>query len=177
MAYRARSPIGRRGILDTSASPSPSSRSQGAQLTPGNPQPQTPGLDLNVYNDTLPPDSQPQTPAHLPGARHQSRYHPSYTAPIDGGNARRSARLRSNQAPFATPTRRGIGRSGSPTGLMTSGFQGLYGGRENGDEERNWVEGVRSDNQEVRLLGLRDARNDGRSLNDTPEREEFRPGR
>lgn len=87
------------------------------------------------------------------------------------------ARIRSQPPPFATPTRRRAGRTASPTGMLTAGFQGLYGGRENGDEERNWVEGVRSDNPEVRLLGLRDARNDGRSLNETPEREEFRPGR
>jgi len=36
-------------------------------------------------------------------------------------------------------------------GLMIGGFQGLYGGRENGDEEQNWIEGVRFNNAEVRL--------------------------
>jgi hypothetical protein len=97
---------------------------------------------------------------------------------MDGSGPRRGrARPRSNQISFATPTRREEGRIGSPVGLTATGFQGLYGGRENGDEERNWAEGVRSDNSEIRLLGSRDVRNDGRSLNETPEREEFRPGR
>jgi hypothetical protein len=55
------------------------------------------------------------------------------------------------------------------------GFQGLYGGRENGDDERRWLEGVRFDNAETRLWGIGDARTaDERVLNDTPEREDWR---
>ena len=59
-------------------------------------------------------------------------------------------------------------------GLMTGGFQGLYGGRENGDEEQNWAEGVRFNNAGVRLWGLRDVRDDGRSMRETPEPEDWR---
>lgn len=68
------------------------------------------------------------------------------------------------------------GRTNSPVGLRTRGFEGLYGGRENGDEEQNWADGVRFDNVGVRLWGLRDARNDGRSMRETPEPEEWRAG-
>jgi hypothetical protein len=58
-------------------------------------------------------------------------------------------------------------------GLMNGGFQGLYGGRENGDEEQNWTEGVRFNNAEVRLWGLRDA-GDDRSMREAPEPEDWR---
>ena len=60
---------------------------------------------------------------------------------------------------------------------MSDGFQGLYGGRENGDEEHSWAEGIRFNNAEVRLWGVRDARNDGTSMRLTPEPEEWRVGR
>jgi hypothetical protein len=77
----------------------------------------------------------------------------------------------------ATPSRRGVaGRSRSPVGLLDQGFRGLYGGRENGDEERDWVEGVRFSNAEVRLWGVRDARGDWRSLRETAERQLRRVG-
>lgn len=178
-AYRERSPT-RHGLPDHPSplsAPTPAPREP--PHTPRTSRAQTPGQDYQVYSDMRPPETQPQTPAHLPEARHQSRYHPSYTVPTNVDNRRRSARPNVNQPVFATPTRRGNlgGRSGSPIGLTTPGFQGLYGGRENGDEQQNWVEGVRAGNPEVRLIGLRDARNDGRSLNETPEREDFRPGR
>ena len=143
--------------------------------------PQTPSRNLAVYNDGLPPATQPQTPAHLPEARHQSRYHPSYTAPV----SRASSGLLS--VPDHTPERRdrlpgspsrvARDRASSPVGLQNGGFRGLYGGRENRDEEQNWVDGVRFSNAEVRLWGLRDAAADGRILGDTPEREEWRIGR
>lgn len=68
-------------------------------------------------------------------------------------------------------------RSRSPVGLLNGGFRGLYGGRENGNEEQNWVDGVRFNNAEVRLWGVRDARDDGRGLRETPERELWRVGR
>jgi len=73
-----------------------------------------------------------------------------------------------------TPSRVSVRRSDSPVGLLEAGFRGLYGGRENGDEEQDWVDGVRFSNAEVRLWGLRDARGDGRSLRETPEREDWR---
>ena len=76
-----------------------------------------------------------------------------------------------------TPLRRGIGRSDSPMGMMQGGFSGLYGGAENADEENNWAEGVRFSYAETRLWGLRDARNDGTSLRETPEPEDWRVGR
>jgi hypothetical protein len=143
-----------------------------------------------VYNDALPRSSQPQTPTHLPEARHQSRFHPSYTAPV----ARATARLvalpahniesRTRRGPglerlrqLSTPLRRAAGRSASPIGMLQSGLTGLYGGRENGDEEHAWAEGVRFSYAETRLWGLRDARNDGTSLRETPEPEDWRVGR
>lgn len=76
-----------------------------------------------------------------------------------------------------TPTRGARDRTASPAGLQNHGFQGLYGGRENGDEEQQWADGVRFSNAEVRLWGLRDAVGDGRTLVDTPEREEWPIGR
>ncbi|KAG0651467.1 hypothetical protein D0Z07_1919 [Hyphodiscus hymeniophilus] len=130
---------------------------------------------LAVYNDALPPHTQPQTPAHLPESRHRSRYHPAYTAPIPRasntfGNNDGLPRNRTH----ATPSRHS---RVSPTGLQREGFRGLYGGRENGDDEQSWVDGVRFSNAEVRLWGLRDGAGDERSLGDTPEREEWRVGR
>jgi hypothetical protein len=68
-------------------------------------------------------------------------------------------------------------RAASPVGMMQDGFRGLYGGRENGDEELNWVEGVQFHNAETRLWGARDARNDDRNLRETPEPEDWRVGR
>lgn len=69
-------------------------------------------------------------------------------------------------------------RGTSPIGMLQAGFRGLYGGRENGDEEQNWGEGVRFNNAETRLWGSRDARNDSsRSLRETPEPEDIRIGR
>ena len=71
--------------------------------------------------------------------------------------------------------RRGMRRPGSPTGLMEDGFRGLYGGRENGDEERNWLEGVevRARNEEIRRQTRQQhAGRQERSLSQTPERED-----
>jgi hypothetical protein len=56
-----------------------------------------------------------------------------------------------------TPTRRSMTRSDSPLGLLSAGFQGLYGGRENGDDEQNWTDGLRANNAAMRLWG-RDSR-------------------
>ncbi|KPM41224.1 hypothetical protein AK830_g5370 [Neonectria ditissima] len=80
---------------------------------------------LPVYNDALSMRAQPQTPRHLPEARHQSRFDGSYTAPVGGRRGRTVRDLTSG-----VQARRG----GSPSGLRTPGFQGLFGGRENAEE-------------------------------------------
>ena len=135
--------------------------------------PRTPGR-LAVYNDTLPPHTQPQIHAHLPESRHQSRYHPVYTAPVPrvtnafglGNHDGLPSRFRAQDP--ATPTRRS---RFSPVGLQRPGFRGLYGGRENGNDEQSWVDGVRFSNAEVRLWSLRETVGGGRTLGQTPERE------
>lgn len=183
--YRSRSPINR-GTSPDHPSPSTSSTSTRSRLSaPADRNLSQTPRDYNVYNDALSPNRQPQTPAHLPETRHRSRFHPAFTAPVrrtrrnlwpinnhDGADSETDDREGYN--PFFTPSRGGAGRSDSPLGLSSRGFQGLYGGRENGDDERSWIDGVRSDNADVRLWGLRDARNDARSLNETPEREDWR---
>ncbi|KAI9645181.1 hypothetical protein NHQ30_005915 [Ciborinia camelliae] len=171
----ARSP--QRNSPPPSPSPSPRRRTR-PQPTPrrdsdAGPRTYTPSRGYSVYNDSLPASSQPQTPAHLPEARHQSRYHPSYTAPT----TRSMARLRNLLADSGVPTptrprdpfhqdlarrwmhetdaRRPRQRSGSPVGMSDDGFQGLYGGRENGDDEQTWVDGVRARNAEMRTWQAR----------------------
>ncbi|CAD6449212.1 924dc92a-1eb8-4d01-8c1e-e29f19ad166e [Sclerotinia trifoliorum] len=165
-------------------SPSPSPRRRTRPQPPRRrgsdtgPRTYTPSRGYSVYNDSLPAASQPQTPAHLPEARHQSQYHPSYTAPT----TRSMARLRDHIAeplvatlgrpsdPFDRdsaqrwmhePDARWIRqRSGSPAGMSDDGFQGLYGGRENGDDEQSWIDGVRARNAEMRMWQTRSS--DGR---------------
>ncbi|RSL65490.1 hypothetical protein CEP53_003685 [Fusarium sp. AF-6] len=88
----------------------------------------TPKRHLPVYNDRFPTREQPQTPRELPEARHQSRFDGVYTAPAGG----RRQRVEVQQ----TPSRRArVRRNRSPTGLSTPGFQGLYGGSENVDDD------------------------------------------
>ncbi|ESZ95072.1 hypothetical protein SBOR_4527 [Sclerotinia borealis F-4128] len=155
-----------------SPSPSPRRRKR-LQPTPRRgsdtgPRTYTPSRGYSVYNDSLPAASQPQTPAQLPEARHQSRYHPSYTVPTN----RSMARLRGliTDPGVGTPTRPSEPihqysaqrqmhetdarwtrrRSDSPTGMSDGGFEGLYGGRENGDEQMSWLDGVRARNAEMR---------------------------
>jgi hypothetical protein len=189
-SYRSRSPSSR---SPRSRPPSPFQHSSPQLAFP------TPGIritsreihgtprDYRVYNDGVSPNTQPQTPAHLPESRHRSRFHPSWTAPTNRTWQSRLSRPSGHHDGagseisepavdiFATPPRiRGPGRSDSPDGMTGSGFQGLYGGQENGDDERSWLEGVRFDNVEIRLWGLRDARTDGRILHNTPEREDWR---
>jgi len=144
-------PAGRRGARATSQStesvirrrrrsPSPGvgggglvGGSGGGDSTPSRQQPsaviRTP--QFRIYDDSLPPSLQPQTPQHLPEARHRSRLEGSYTVPA-----------RFSPHPIRTPTttrhgRRmayGRRRNLSPLGLQTPGFRGLYGGIENTDE-------------------------------------------
>ncbi|RDW66141.1 hypothetical protein BP6252_09776 [Coleophoma cylindrospora] len=89
---RTRSPISHQGSLEH-PSPSPSSAAPTTDRRGDRP-PRTPSETLQVYDDSLPPSSQPQTPAHLPEARHRSRRHPrffnpSYTAPVPGSRSTR----------------------------------------------------------------------------------------
>lgn len=191
--YRARTPLSRQGSRtrpSPSPSPSPIPRRSQGRLNSFELGSRTPSRTYEVYNDALPASSQPRTPANLPEARHQSRFHPSYTAPvtrvavrrggprvnrIDGGNVVDAQLERGHQ--FSTPVRRGLDRSASAMGMPQGGFAGLYGGRENGDEEHHWAEGVRLSYAETRLWGVRDARNDGARLRETPEPEDWRVGR
>ncbi|KAK2628019.1 hypothetical protein QTJ16_002665 [Diplocarpon rosae] len=178
-SFRTRSPFSRQG--------SPTQRQDQRREVSGDVESISPSRVYRIYNDELSPETQPQTPAHLPESRHQSRYHPSYTAPVTRAAARRGTPInngdgeglqsvpRQRHVPFYTPLRGG--RSTSPLGLTQSGFEGLYGGRENGDEEQNWVEGVRFNNAETRLWGSRDGQNEGGSLRETPEPDEWRVGR
>ncbi|KAM0168692.1 hypothetical protein ACHAPF_010723 [Botrytis cinerea] len=156
-----------------SPSPSPRRRRMRPRPTPrrdsdAGPRTYTPSRGYSVYNDSLPAESQPQTPAHLPEARHQSRYHPSYTAPTTRSMGRLGSILSEHGAstparpsdPFyqdssqrwmyVTDARRARQRSGSPAGMSDDGFRGLYGGRENGDDEQSWIDGVRARNAEMR---------------------------
>lgn len=84
-----------------------------------------------VYNDRLPTREQPQTPRELPEARHQSRFDGVYTAPAGGRRQRDEAQ----QTPSAAGRRARARHNRSPTGLSIPGFQGLYGGNENADDD------------------------------------------
>jgi hypothetical protein len=68
-------------------------------------------------------------------------------------------------------------RTASPVGLSREGFEGLYGGRENGDEQMNWAEGVRYNHSYVDIYRSRNAGNDNRNLRATPSPERIRVGR
>ncbi|PQE07631.1 hypothetical protein CJF30_00007395 [Rutstroemia sp. NJR-2017a BBW] len=174
--YRARSPLHRSPPTTRPSpppSPSPQRRTQRRPTPRKNSVPvsraYTPSRNYAVYNDSLPASSQPQTPAHLPEARHQSRYHPSYTAPTTRSMARtRGLFTDGNQTSRGTPSQPSdtLERGTSPVGLTDDGFRGLYGGRENGDEERTWIDGVRARNAEMRTWQTR------RNLDDSPGPEE-----
>lgn len=86
---------------------------------------------LPIYDDSLPASMQPQTPAHLAESRHRSRIDGALASPSEG-RARARPTLR-----HTTPVRRRAhpGRGSSPVGLRRLGFEGLYGGAENADEE------------------------------------------
>ncbi|KAM3069647.1 hypothetical protein ACMFMG_010366 [Clarireedia jacksonii] len=172
--YRARSPLHRSPPTIRSSppsSPSPQRRTQRRPTPRKHTVPisraYTPSRNYAVYNDSLPASSQPQTPAHLPEARHQSRYHPSYTAPTTRSMARtrglftdRNEITRGTTSQLSNTLDRGSDlrvsrRSTSPIGLTDDGFRGLYGGRENGDEGRTWIDGVRARNAEMRTWQAR----------------------
>jgi hypothetical protein len=182
-SYHVRSPLHHR-TSPTSSPPQTQDRQTAVVVNP-----ETPSRPYRVYNDNLSPNMQPQTPANLPESRHQSRYHASYTAPVTRqaarpdtssitttGRAGTRGLVRRRHQPVYTPVRGGH-RNGSPSGMREEGFEGLYGGRENGNEEQNWVDGVRFNNAETHLWGERDARNNGQALRVTPEPEDWRVGR
>ncbi|OBT91867.1 hypothetical protein VE01_10115 [Pseudogymnoascus verrucosus] len=130
-AYRSRSPI---GPWHLPSRPSPTiprvSRDSRIASSASRPGPaNTPYRRLQVYDERVPASLQPQTPDQLPEARHFSPYHFSYTAPA--GRRHASAQ----QPRWQPPQRRWRRRSGSPPGLETPGFAGLYGGQENTDDE------------------------------------------
>ncbi|KFX97483.1 hypothetical protein V490_02771 [Pseudogymnoascus sp. VKM F-3557] len=130
-AYRERSPIGP-WHLPTRASPTTPRVSRDNRIASSAARPglaNTPYRRLQVYDERVPASLQPQTPEQLPEARHYSHHHSAYTAPA---GRRRHA---SAQLPRWEPPRRRRRRSGSPAGLDTPGFAGLYGGQENTDVE------------------------------------------
>lgn len=131
----------------------------------------TPRRSIRVYDDSLPPSSQPQTPSHLPESRHRSRLHPSFTAPV----ARHRPGVLNTSPPSVIRitgsvrrVRRNAGRSDSPLGMggeRGEGFRGLYGGQENTDED------VLFENAARRLFDTERERSARRESDGTPERE------
>lgn len=99
----------------------------------------TPRRSLQVYDDSLPPASQPQTPAQLPESRHRSRLHPSFTAPITRRTGPFNTAPRSRtRTSFVSRMRRTGGQTDSQMGMggeQGEGFRGLYGGLENADDD------------------------------------------
>jgi hypothetical protein len=73
--------------------------------------------------------------------------------------------MESPRARRSENTRRRGTRSDSPTGMETPGFQGLYGGQENIDDD------VMFDRASQQLWALSSARRRGRSMSNTPDRE------
>ncbi|KAI3327565.1 hypothetical protein HD806DRAFT_549498 [Xylariaceae sp. AK1471] len=120
------------------SSPTPSPRSTGTESTsrPRSDESGSTAVDttrFRVYNDSLSASSQPQTPLNLPEARHQSRLYGAYTAPAQR-NVTRQLGHRS-----ATGHSR-LQDDHSSSGLMMSGYHGLYGGVENSDDTRLYLD-------------------------------------
>lgn len=106
----------------------------------------TPEGRMRIYDDLRSPTRQPQTPEQLPEARHQSRLPNSYTAPA-------VSRFRSAHASSREPgiaRRLQIRRGPSPSGMRASGFEGLYGGRENDDDIALFDEAAQARGEEFR---------------------------
>lgn len=110
--------------------PAPRMETSPGQSTPPARHLAGPGRKIQIYDDLLSPTRQPQTPEQLPEARHQSRLLGSYTAPVD-----RLRSARSSGHTSATSRRLQACRRPSPAGMRTPGFEGLYGGRENNDDQ------------------------------------------
>ncbi|RYP33976.1 hypothetical protein DL767_004497 [Monosporascus sp. MG133] len=118
-------------------------RSASASPTPSTAEEPTLGEDtprLAVYNDSVPASLQPQTPLNLPEARHQSRLHGAYTAPV--------MRVETRSA-YRSGAVRGRPNSGdSMAGMETPGFRGLYGGIENSEDTTLFEEASRLHDQD-----------------------------
>jgi len=92
--------------------------------------PGTPNRRFTIYDDSIPAALQPQTPQHLPEARHRSRIDRSALTPT---------RIAEAGHGYRTPSRHASGtsrrlRPASPLGVMDPdrpGFSGLYGGHQN----------------------------------------------
>ncbi|KAK4173601.1 hypothetical protein QBC36DRAFT_389594 [Triangularia setosa] len=94
---------------------------------------------FEIYDDSLPPSAQPQTPQNLPEAQHQSRLRGSYTVPTRRGTS-------PGLEPRSWFRRRRRERDGgipSPPGLQTPGMRGLYGGLENTDDMTLFEQAIR----------------------------------
>lgn len=131
-----------------------------------------------VYNDEMSPSTQPQTPANLPESRHKSRHHPSFSMPTR--LFRRNRRTCSIDAVNATGRHYRQGTSSShspgygtisPSEMVESGDSDIFGGRENEDEELNWVQDMRLNIPRVRLWRQEDSGSNERELDRTPESE------
>ncbi|RKF56302.1 hypothetical protein OnM2_082028 [Erysiphe neolycopersici] len=108
-----------------------------------------------VYNDEMPPELQPQTPANLPESRHRSRYHPSFTAPdLQYFRRDHTADFSNDSKPMdLSPVTSQVRstRNITSAGLSLNNFDILYGRREDGDNMQNCVEGLRFSGAHVRL--------------------------
>jgi hypothetical protein len=117
------------GHASSSTTETPSAHHKSDIVRPSSASPTpTPGSSrLRIYNDSLPAFSQPQTPQNLPEFRHQSRLQGAFTAPV-----------RTSSPPIARTSSHSVHRSRrrspNPVGVQTPGFEGLYGGHENGDD-------------------------------------------
>ncbi|RYP08087.1 hypothetical protein DL764_002127 [Monosporascus ibericus] len=101
-----------------SASPTPST-AEGPTFGEGTPR-------FAVYDDSVPASLQPQTPLNLPEARHQSRLHGAYTAPV--------VRVETRSAYQSGAVRGRPNRGGNMVSTETPGFRGLYGDIENSED-------------------------------------------
>ncbi|RYP44047.1 hypothetical protein DL768_009455 [Monosporascus sp. mg162] len=118
-------------------------RSVSASPTPSNAEEPTFGEDtprLAVYNDSVPASLQPQTPLNLPEARHQSRLHGAYTAPV--------VRVETRYAYQSGVVRGRPNRGDSMVGMEAPGFRGLYGGIENSEDSTLLEEASRLHDQD-----------------------------
>ncbi|RYP92422.1 hypothetical protein DL770_001439 [Monosporascus sp. CRB-9-2] len=95
---------------------------------------------LAVYNDSVSASLQPQTPLNLPEARHQSRLHGAYTAPV--------VRVETRSAYQSGAVRGRPNRGDSIVGMETPGFRGLYGGIENSEDSTLFEEASRFHDQD-----------------------------
>lgn len=78
---------------------------------------------MSVYDDSMPPMLQPQTPQHLPESRHRSR--------VDEPQATLSRHRDRGQRTDSPNSRAPL----QPRGSVADGFDGLYEGVENTDDE------------------------------------------